>query len=46
MPLWIPQTAPAIGAIVLALSVLHALIKTIAGGRFFAEPEQAGGGHD
>lgn len=46
MLLWIPQTATALGSIILALSVLHALIKTIAGGRFFAEPEQAGGGHD
>lgn len=42
--LWVPQTATAIGSGVLAVAVLHALVKTIAGGTFFAEIEQAGGG--
>ncbi len=44
--LWIPQVATSIGSAVLVVAVLHALIKTIAGSTFFAQIEQAGGGHD
>ncbi|MCG8357580.1 MAG: TRAP transporter small permease [Kiloniellales bacterium] len=39
MLLWIPQSGAAAGSIVMAVCVLHAFIKTLAGGDFFRAPD-------
>ncbi len=40
MLLWIPQSAAAAGAVVLAVCVAHALIKTLAGQEFIRRPDE------